>query len=127
MVELAKLQSQQPEPVAQAVTIPLKDHLGEEQIIVLQAGPSQFGRNLKGDEKVTAEAVIVHPFKGCVDLWVPEVVKDKIAIMERGDCMFIDKVRKVTRLIFSLLYWVLQSVRKTEGQIQYDKISKKLM
>ncbi|VEN55361.1 unnamed protein product [Callosobruchus maculatus] len=97
MVELAKLQSQQPEPVAQAVTVPLKDHLGDEQLMVLQAGPSQFGRNLKGDEKVTAKAVIVHPFKGCEDLRVPDLVKDKIAIMERGDCMFIDKVRKVQR------------------------------
>nr|CAI5841599.1 unnamed protein product [Callosobruchus analis] len=97
MVELAKLQSQQPEPVAQAVTVPLKDHLGDEQIMVLQAGPSQFGRNLKGDEKVTAKAVIVHPFKGCEDLRVPDLVKDRIAIMERGDCMFIDKVRKVQK------------------------------
>lgn len=95
MVELSKLQAQQPEPAAQSVSVPMKDHTGEEQVIVMQAGPSQFGKNLKGDQKVMARTIIIHPFRGCGDIHMPGLIIGKIAIMERGDCMFVDKVRKV--------------------------------
>ncbi|KAJ8922355.1 hypothetical protein NQ315_004298 [Exocentrus adspersus] len=95
MVELSKLQSQQPEPTAQAVSVPMKDHTGEEQIIVMQAGPSQFGKHLKGDQMVKAQTIIIQPFRGCGEIHIPNLIKGKIAIMERGDCMFVDKVRKV--------------------------------
>ncbi|KAJ8937753.1 hypothetical protein NQ318_006616 [Aromia moschata] len=97
MVELSKLQAQQPEPAAQAVTVPMRDHLGEEQTLVMQAGPSQFGVNLKGDQKVRARTVIVQPFRGCGEIQNPHLVKGKIAIMERGVCMFIDKVRNIQK------------------------------
>uniref|UniRef100_V5G0I0 alpha-1,2-Mannosidase n=1 Tax=Anoplophora glabripennis TaxID=217634 RepID=V5G0I0_ANOGL len=97
MVELSKLQAQQPEPAAQSVAVPMRDHTGEEQIIVMQAGPSQFGKNLKGDQKITAPTIIVQPFRGCGDIHLPGLIKGKIAIMERGECMFVDKVRKVQR------------------------------
>lgn len=95
MVELSKVQAQQPEPAAQSVSIPMKDHTGEEHVLIMQAGPSQFGKNLKGDQKVTAHTIIVSPFRGCGELHAPSLIKGKIAIMERGECMFVDKVRKV--------------------------------
>ncbi|KAG5898085.1 hypothetical protein JTB14_001789 [Gonioctena quinquepunctata] len=97
MVELSKLQAQQPEPLSQAVSIPMVDDKGEKQIMVLPAGPSQFGKNLKSDQHVTAQTLLVRPFRGCDDITVPEFVKGRIAIMERGDCMFVDKVRKVQK------------------------------
>ncbi|XP_031572987.1 ER degradation-enhancing alpha-mannosidase-like protein 3 [Actinia tenebrosa] len=62
--------------------------------IVLNAGPAQFGLDLsKGNVGVGAEVVLADPIKGCTSLKNEESVKHRIAIMERGDCMFIDKVR----------------------------------
>ncbi|CAH1119531.1 unnamed protein product [Phaedon cochleariae] len=98
MVELSKQQNQQPEPVPQAVVITMKDQKGHDNpTIVMQAGPSQFGRNLKGDQQVTAGVVLVQPFRGCDGIKAPELIKGRIAVMERGDCMFIDKVRKIQK------------------------------
>ena len=33
------------------------------------------------------------PYKGCSSMTDPEAVKHRIVVMERGECMFIDKVR----------------------------------
>lgn len=97
MIELSKQQSQNPEPTAQAVLVPIKDQLGQDQVIVMRAGPSQFGNNLNNGEVVKAPTTVINPFRGCGDIASPETIKGKIAIMERGDCMFIDKVRKVQK------------------------------
>ena len=37
--------------------------------------------------------VVAQPYRACQALVNPEGVKDRIVIMERGDCMFIDKAR----------------------------------
>ncbi|XP_044253364.1 ER degradation-enhancing alpha-mannosidase-like protein 3 [Tribolium madens] len=92
MMELSKLQTQQLDASPQSVTFTIKD-----QILTVQACPSQFGRNLQGEQKVTARTMIIHPFRACSDLVQTEVIKGKIAIMERGDCMFVDKARKVQK------------------------------
>lgn len=97
MLELSKIQSQQPERAPQAVSVTVKDKIGEELVILMKGGPSQFGKNLVGDEKVTAKTVFIHPFRGCAEILEPEIIKGKIAIMERGDCMFVDKVRRVQK------------------------------
>lgn len=97
MMELSKLQTQQMDESPQAVTFTIKDATGTDQILTVQAGPSQFGKNLQGDHKVTARTIIIHPFRACTDLIQSEVIKGKIAIMERGDCMFVDKARKVQK------------------------------
>lgn len=64
MVELSKLQSQQPEASPQAVSYTVKLTNGQIHK-VLQAGPSHFGVNLKGTHRVTAQAVIIFPICGC--------------------------------------------------------------
>lgn len=97
MVELSKLQSQQPEAAAQAVSFPTKEINGDEHVITLQAGPSHFGVNLKGDRLVKAKTFIVHPFNGCSSLLETPAIVGKIAIVERGDCMFIDKARRIQK------------------------------
>lgn len=97
MVELSKLQSQQPEASPQAVSFQMKYATGSVKTITIQAGPSHFGINLKGNEAVTAPAVIIHPFRACSELPQGDKIKGKIAIMQRGDCMFVDKARRVQK------------------------------
>lgn len=97
MVELSKLQSQQPEASPQAVSFPTKEPNGEEHIITVQAGPSHFGVNLRGDQVVKGKTFIVHPFNACNNLLETTAIKGKIAIVERGDCMFIDKARRIQK------------------------------
>nr|XP_023014026.1 ER degradation-enhancing alpha-mannosidase-like protein 3 isoform X1 [Leptinotarsa decemlineata]XP_023014028.1 ER degradation-enhancing alpha-mannosidase-like protein 3 isoform X2 [Leptinotarsa decemlineata] len=97
MVELSKLQAQQPEPISQAVTVPMKDQKGEEHTIVMQAGPSQFGKNLQDGQKISARTLLLKPFRGCNNIEASDSIEGRIAIMERGDCMFVDKVRQVQK------------------------------
>ena len=60
---------------------------------MLNAGPAQFGIDLgKSGMGVGAEVVLADPFKGCTELKNKEAADHRIVIMERGDCMFIDKV-----------------------------------
>lgn len=51
MIELSKLQQEQPENPPRLVTF---DHYSDEKLIstVMQAGPAQFGLDLKGDTEV---------------------------------------------------------------------------
>lgn len=96
MLELSKTQSQQPDRKPQAVSVPIKDKMGEVQVITLKAGPSQFGVNLIGNQKVQARTAIVEPFHACTELLMPmKILEGKIALIERGECMFVDKVRNV--------------------------------
>lgn len=97
MVELSKLQSQEPDTLPQAVSFSIKDAIGNSRKMSMQAGPAHFGTILTGNKKVTAETVIVQPFRGCANLNAPGEIKGKIAIVERGDCMFVDKARKLQK------------------------------
>lgn len=98
MVELSKIQQQQTDAAPQAVSFPMKYNTGEIQTITVPAGPSHFGKNLRGDDKITAKTIIIHPFRACVDLPQSDKIRGKIAIMERGDCMFVEKARKVQKV-----------------------------
>ena len=61
--------------------------------IVLNAGPAQFGIDLgKSGMGVSAEVVLADPIKGCTELKNHDVADHRIVVMERGDCMFVDKV-----------------------------------
>lgn len=95
MVELSKLQSEKPDAAAQAVSFQMRDGTGVKRKVTVQAGPSRFGKVLLGNDKVTAQTTIVHPFNGCSEPLLPHRIKGKIAIMERGSCMFMEKARNV--------------------------------
>ncbi|KAF5286726.1 hypothetical protein FQR65_LT12459 [Abscondita terminalis] len=95
MVELSKLQAQQSDTAPQAVSFPMKDATGTTKTITVQAGPSHFGVHMRNDQKVTAQTILVHPFRACTDVKFSNQIKGKIAIMERGDCMFVDKARRI--------------------------------
>ncbi|KAF4522599.1 hypothetical protein B566_EDAN003579 [Ephemera danica] len=96
MVELSRSQSQTPDsaPLSVSFTL-LAPGSTIEQKVSLSAGPAHFGQELRGEEKVTARVAITDPLKVCGPLVHPERLKGRIAVMERGDCMFIEKARKV--------------------------------
>ena len=42
--------------------------------------------------QVQGEVIVAEPFRACEPLINAEELVDKIVIVERGDCMFVDKV-----------------------------------
>ncbi|KAH1011282.1 hypothetical protein HUJ04_000690 [Dendroctonus ponderosae] len=102
MAELSKVQAQQPEPIPQIVSFPLNDETtgGKTAIITAQVGPAQFGEVLKGNKILKSKALTLMPFNGCSDLDEAQgsvLALGLIAIIERGDCMFVDKVRRAQK------------------------------
>ncbi len=65
---------------------------------VFNAGPAQFGHDLKAGEGVYGVAVVAPSIKGCQPLEPSADVRGKIVLLERGDCMFIDKVQPCRNL-----------------------------
>ncbi|XP_021917509.1 ER degradation-enhancing alpha-mannosidase-like protein 3 isoform X2 [Zootermopsis nevadensis] len=97
MVELAKMQSQQPD-TPQAVAFMVQSAGGvEDKQVVISAGPAHFGRELRGTDQVKGRIGVADPLRLCGDLLNPEHVRGRIAIMERGDCMFIEKARRIQK------------------------------
>lgn len=95
MIELSQLQKTQ-DVSPQAVSFPIK--VNDEFITVtIKAGPAHFGVNLKGDKKVVGEAVIVHPIHGC-KIPPTKFIEGRITIVERGQCLFVEKARNVQNL-----------------------------
>lgn len=69
--------------------------------VSLPAGPAQFGPDLNSDTaSVSSAAIKIDPFRGCETPSDESVVKvkGKIAIVERGDCMFVQKTRILQKL-----------------------------
>lgn len=65
---------------------------GSKEEIVLSAGPSHFSPDIVNS--VTSNAAFVKPFHACTDLQNKESLSGKIAIIERGECTFVDKARR---------------------------------
>lgn len=65
---------------------------------ILMAGPSHFSKELTGEEFIQEKLVYAEPFRLCSKLknLLPDV-KDKILIIERGDCTFVDKARRAQK------------------------------
>jgi ER degradation enhancer, mannosidase alpha-like 3 len=62
---------------------------------VLSAGPSHFSPDIVN--KVTATTISVNPFQACTDILNKDELIGKIAIIERGECTFVDKARRAMR------------------------------
>jgi ER degradation enhancer, mannosidase alpha-like 3 len=60
--------------------------------MVLHAGPSHFTPELV--DPVTSSTVFAKPFHLCTDVLNKEELSGKIAIIERGECTFVDKARR---------------------------------
>ncbi|XP_065342933.1 ER degradation-enhancing alpha-mannosidase-like protein 3 isoform X2 [Cloeon dipterum] len=96
MVELSKAQAQAPDstPLTVSYRVAASAHTPAHKV-VLTAGPAHFGRELKGNERVVASVALAEPLRVCAALEQPQKLKGRIAVIERGDCMFIDKARRV--------------------------------
>jgi hypothetical protein len=60
------------------------------------AGPAQFGYKLRSNPGVFGRLLLANPIDGCKTLEFPlnvNYIFDKILVVKRGNCMFIDKVR----------------------------------
>lgn len=96
IVELSKTQVASSNAELQAVFFKkqladIGDGIG---ISVLMAGPSHFSKELIGNESIQRKVIYAEPFRLCSALKTPvEEIKDRIVVVERGDCMFIDKAR----------------------------------
>lgn len=63
---------------------------------VLMAGPSHFSKELTGNESIQRKIIVANPIRLCSELITPnDQIKDKIVLVERGDCTFQDKARMV--------------------------------
>ena len=64
----------------------------------LQAGPAQFGKDLKTNS-VSAKLVMANHVRACGgSLQNGDSMWGKIVVVERGDCMFVEKARVVQSL-----------------------------
>lgn len=64
-------------------------------IELLLAGPSHFSKELIGNESIQRKVSLAEPFRLCSSLKTSkENVHDRILIVERGDCTFIEKARR---------------------------------
>uniref|UniRef100_A0A6B2EDQ8 alpha-1,2-Mannosidase n=1 Tax=Phlebotomus kandelakii TaxID=1109342 RepID=A0A6B2EDQ8_9DIPT len=87
MVELSKQQAASPTMQLQAVFFKKSDGSYE----ILKAGPSHFSPELTDDQSVQQKAVLAEPIRLCAAL--QNSIENRIAIVERGDCTFIEKAR----------------------------------
>jgi len=94
MIELSKQQASQAESPPKLLTYFI-DGVGA----VLQAGPAQFGKELINGVKVTGEVVLANSLKACGgSLQNGPSMLGKIVVIERGDCMFVEKARVIQSL-----------------------------
>jgi mannosidase alpha-like ER degradation enhancer 3 len=91
MVELSKFQAEQAKSKPVLVTF-FKPNSQPSEKVTLLAGPAHFGADLRNN-KVTGKIILLLPFLGCHDLIDFESLKGSIAVVYRGQCMFIEKVR----------------------------------
>ncbi|XP_015916134.1 ER degradation-enhancing alpha-mannosidase-like protein 3 isoform X2 [Parasteatoda tepidariorum] len=58
---------------------------------LLTACPAKFGIDLRGKPPLEAKLQIARPLKACSPIQNGDELQGKIAIIKRGDCMFVDK------------------------------------
>ncbi|XP_014209956.1 ER degradation-enhancing alpha-mannosidase-like protein 3 isoform X2 [Copidosoma floridanum] len=66
------------------------------QKISLLGGPAQFGADMK-NHRVTGKVVIANPSLACDKLDNDDQLNGMIAVIDRGDCQFIDKARNIQK------------------------------
>ncbi|OXB56081.1 hypothetical protein ASZ78_009224 [Callipepla squamata] len=95
MIELSSQQQKEQQLPPRAVQIVSHPFFGR---VVLTAGPAQFGMDLSKHKSGTRGFVAtIKPYNGCSEITNPEAVKEKIALMQRGQCMFAEKARNIQK------------------------------
>ncbi|KAF4072634.1 hypothetical protein AMELA_G00265300 [Ameiurus melas] len=94
MMELSSQQQKEQLP-PRAVQIISHPFFGR---VVLTAGPAQFGLDLsKSNLGVRGFVTLAEPYSGCTDLSNAEFVAGRIALLQRGQCMFAEKARNIQK------------------------------
>ncbi|CAF2956774.1 unnamed protein product [Rotaria sp. Silwood2] len=65
------------------------------KLVSLTVGSAQFGKQLHGKLGIFAQLYVAQPFSGCSQVFDPYHLYSRIAIVRRGDCMFIEKARQL--------------------------------
>ncbi|KAG8132806.1 hypothetical protein E2320_010625 [Naja naja] len=95
MIELSSQQQKEQQLPPRAVQIISHPFFGR---VVLTAGPAQFGMDLSKHQSGARGFVAVSkPYNGCSEIINPEALKEKIALMQRGQCMFAEKARNIQK------------------------------
>uniref|UniRef100_A0A8D0C0T7 alpha-1,2-Mannosidase n=1 Tax=Salvator merianae TaxID=96440 RepID=A0A8D0C0T7_SALMN len=95
MIELSSQQQKEQQLPPRAVQIVSHPFFGR---VVLTAGPAQFGMDLSKHKSGARGFVVVSkPYNGCSEITNPEALKEKIALMQRGQCMFAEKARNIQK------------------------------
>nr|XP_020650758.1 ER degradation-enhancing alpha-mannosidase-like protein 3 isoform X2 [Pogona vitticeps] len=96
MIELSSQQQKEQQLPPRAVQIVSHPFFGR---VVLTAGPAQFGMDLSKHKSGTRGFVAVSkPYNGCSEITNPEALNGKIALMQRGQCMFAEKARNIQKV-----------------------------
>lgn len=94
MMELSSQQQKEQLP-PRAVQIISHPFFGR---VVLTAGPAQFGIDLsKSSLGVRGFVTVAEPYAGCSELSNAEFVAGRIALLQRGQCMFAEKARNIQK------------------------------
>uniref|UniRef100_A0A8I3VZN4 alpha-1,2-Mannosidase n=1 Tax=Callithrix jacchus TaxID=9483 RepID=A0A8I3VZN4_CALJA len=92
MIELSSQQQKEQQLPPRAVQIVSHPFFGR---VVLTAGPAQFGLDLSKHKETRGFVASSKPYNGCSELTNPEAVMGKIALIQRGQCMFAEKARNI--------------------------------
>ncbi|KAI4872283.1 hypothetical protein NFI96_027708 [Prochilodus magdalenae] len=94
MMELSSQQQKEQLP-PRAVQIISHPFFGR---VVLTAGPAQFGMDLsKNNLGIRGFVTVAEPYTGCSELSNGEFVAGRIALLQRGQCMFAEKARNIQK------------------------------
>lgn len=120
MVEVSKLQAKQAKtlPLAVAFRQP-----GSHSEVTFPAGPAHFGPVLRGSKFVLGEAVLAVPSTACTELTNGNLIKGKIAIVYRGDCVFVQKVRVYILDSFIQVKHLMNSVKQWRYKMASEEIN----
>lgn len=97
MQEMMELSSQQQKDQLPPRAVQIVSHpfFGR---VVLTAGPAQFGTDLsKSNTGVRGFVTVAEPYSGCEELTNGELVQGRIALLQRGQCMFAEKARHIQK------------------------------
>ncbi|KAF6074397.1 ER degradation enhancing alpha-mannosidase like protein 3 [Phyllostomus discolor] len=92
MIELSSQQQKEQQLPPRAVQVVSRPFFGR---VVLTAGPAQFGLDLSKHKETRGFVASSKPYNGCSELTNPEAVVGKIALIQRGQCMFAEKARHI--------------------------------
>nr|XP_046208659.1 ER degradation-enhancing alpha-mannosidase-like protein 3 isoform X3 [Oncorhynchus gorbuscha] len=94
MMELSSQQQKEQLP-PRAVQIVSHPFFGR---VVLTSGPAQFGTDLsKSITGVRGFVTVAEPYSGCAELSNAAFVQGRIALLQRGQCMFAEKARHIMK------------------------------